>query len=92
MKQSFTLLNIKCEGCANSLKKSLKNNFGDVEVDLNVLPRVITLDIENNQIENLQKEVKRLGYPFASLDMNFVEDTKAKAKRFVSCAIGKMDL
>lgn len=46
MKQTFEVYNVKCGGCANTLIKSLKDEFGEVVVDLEVNPRKITLDIE----------------------------------------------
>jgi len=92
MKQSFPVLNVKCGGCANSLKKGLAEEFGEVEVDLDVLPRVITLDIEEENIERLKVKVKSLGYPFVSEEMGLFDETATKAKSFVSCAVGKIDL
>ncbi len=92
MKQSFALLNIKCSGCANSLKKGLKEEFGEVEIDLNVIPRLITLEIEEQDIEKLKTKVKSMGYPFASQEMGFVDEAATKAKSFVSCAVGKFDV
>ena len=46
MKQTLEVENVKCGGCANTLITSLKEEFGNVEVDLNVNPRKITLDLE----------------------------------------------
>ena len=34
MKQTFEVYNVKCGGCANTLIKSLKDEFGEVVVDL----------------------------------------------------------
>ncbi|KIM07127.1 MAG: heavy metal transporter [Sulfurovum sp. FS08-3] len=92
MKQSFALLNIKCSGCANTLKKGLKEEFGEVEVDLSVVPRLITLEIEDENIDNLKTKVKSMGYPFASQELGFIDEAATKAKSFVSCAIGKLDV
>jgi copper chaperone CopZ len=39
MKQTFKVENVKCGGCANTLKKKLLNRFGEVEVNLEVTPR-----------------------------------------------------
>ncbi len=88
---TFEVLNVKCGGCASTLKKKLKPLFGDVEVDLDVMPRKITLDIKEEDISTLAKELKSLGYPLIGEDMSSLEEVKAKAKSFVSCAIGKMD-
>jgi copper chaperone len=61
------------------------------EVDLDVMSRKITLDIKEEDILALAKELKSLGYPLISEEMSSLEEVKAKAKSFVSCAIGKMD-
>lgn len=91
MKQTFKVINVKCGGCANTLKEKLAEEFGKVDVDLSKEPREITLDIDDEQIENLGKALKKLGYPFLSEEMGFVDSTSAKAKSFVSCAIGKIN-
>ena len=91
MKQTFEVINVKCGGCAGTLKDKLKNDFGEVEVDLNVEPRKITLDIEDENIEALASALKKLGYPLVTEDMGFIDSTTAKAKSFVSCAVGKMN-
>jgi copper chaperone CopZ len=90
-KQTFQVLNVKCGGCANTLKKSLLEEFGEVEVNLEVMPREITLKIEENQIESLKSKLKTLGYPLSSDELNTIEKITTTAKSFVSCAIGKMD-
>ncbi len=91
MKQTFEVENVKCGGCANTLKIKLKDTFGDVNVNLEVMPRKITLEIENNQIEELKVQLRSLGYPLSSDELSTLQNVGAKAKSFVSCAIGKMD-
>ncbi|PID48209.1 MAG: heavy metal transporter [Proteobacteria bacterium] len=91
MKQSFEVHNVKCSGCANTLKKSLKEDFGEVEVNLEVQPRVISLEIEDDKIELLKTKLRSLGYPLTSDELSGFEKVATTAKSFVSCAIGKMD-
>jgi copper chaperone CopZ len=91
MKQTFEVVNVKCGGCANTLKKALKEDFGEVEVDLESMPRKITLDIEDEKIENLKLKLRSLGYPLSTDELSSMQNIGAKAKSFVSCAIGKMD-
>jgi len=91
MKQTFEVLNIKCGGCANTVKKALLEKFGEVEVDLEVMPRKITLDIEDDKVDDLKQKLKSLGYPFADEKLTTIEKFGTTAKSFVSCAIGKMD-
>lgn len=91
MRQTFEVENVKCGGCANTLKTKLKDTFGDVSVDLEVMPRKITLEIEENQLENLKAQLRSLGYPLSCDELSTLQNVGAKAKSFVSCAIGKMD-
>ena len=91
MKQVFQVENVKCGGCANTLMTKLRDRFGEIEVDLEKFPREITVDIDKDRVGELGIALKKLGYPFSSDKLGFVDSTSAKAKSFVSCAIGKMD-
>ena len=92
MKKSYEVLNIKCEGCATSVKNALKSEFGEIEVDLEKMPRVVTVKIENESKEReLRLKLRDLGYPFANEEVGVFEGGGLKAKSFVSCAIGKFD-
>ena len=87
--KKYEVLNVKCGGCAGTLKSKLKDEFGDVDVDLEVMPRVITIHKDDIDEDRLREALKTLGYPMVDEDMNFIEGVGAKAKSFVSCAIGK---
>ncbi len=91
MRQQFEVENIKCNGCATKVRNSLKEEFGDVEVDLEKMPRVITLEIEQEKVPALREKMKAMGYPFCDEQLSGFESATSKAKSFVSCAIGKMD-
>ena len=91
MKQTFEVLNVKCGGCANTLIKSLKEEFGDVEVNLDVNPRQITLDIEDSKKEDLKLKLRSLGYPLSNDELSGFQKATTTAKSFVSCAIGKIN-
>ena len=92
MQQTFEVLNVKCGGCANTLKKSLADDFGDVNVDLECEPRKITLDIQDDQMEKLKLKLRSLGYPLITDELSTLQTLTTSAKSFVSCAIGKMDI
>ncbi len=91
MKRTFEVLNVKCEGCANTLKTKLAKEFGDVEVNLETMPRQITLDIKPEEIDKLRNMLKTMGYPLSDEDLGTIENAAAKAKSFISCAVGKMN-
>ena len=91
MKKTIQIENVKCGGCASTLTSKLKDEFGGIEVNLEVMPREITLDITDDKIDALHTALKGLGYPVSGENFGFIEDTSMKAKSFVSCAIGKVD-
>jgi len=64
MKRTFQVENVTCGGCANTIKVSLEDDFGDIEVNLNKTPKEVTLDIkDDNALEAFTKEMEELGYP-----------------------------
>ena len=91
MKQTFQVENMKCNGCATTLKNKLIKEFGTIEVNLEVEPREITLEISEDKIDTLQTALRSLGYPLSSDELGMVDNTTAKFKSFVSCAVGKID-
>ena len=92
MKQTLEVLNVKCGGCASTLIKSLKDEFGEVSVDLEVNLRKITLDIEDKKLDALKVKLRSLGYPLTTDELSGFEKAATTAKSFVSCAIGKFDV
>ena len=90
-RQTFEVLNVKCGGCASTIKTKLFEAFGDVEVDLSKDPREITVDIEEEKVTELKNALKKLGYPMKTEQMGFIETNTTKAKSIISCAIGKMN-
>jgi len=91
MKRTLEVHNVKCGGCAGTLTKELLEQFGEVEVNLEVEPRQITLDIEDDKMEELKLKLRSLGYPLTSDDLTTFQTIGTTAKSFVSCAIGKLD-
>lgn len=88
-KQTFQVQNVKCGGCATTLRKTLEDRFGEVFVELRKEPREITLEIKDEEIPEMREMLKKVGYPLADEEMGFIEDTSLKAKSYVSCAVGR---
>ena len=92
MKQSFLVQNIKCGGCAGTITNALKDRFPDIEINLDVEPRIVTATVKNEEDKAyLKSTLKKLGYPMADEELGAIEGTLLKGKSFVSCAIGKFD-
>lgn len=72
-------------------KKALKSEFGEVIVDLEKVPREISLDLDEDRVELLKQKLRSIGYPLVDDELSIGQNINAKAKSFVSCAIGKLD-
>lgn len=93
MKKAFKVLNIKCEGCANSIKKALSLYFDFIEVDLTKEPRIVTVEIkEEKDEEELKRVLRTLGYPLIDDKLSKTQEIGMKTKSFISCAVGKFTL
>lgn len=93
MKISLLVENIKCGGCANGIKQKLSTIDGVENVTVEVEAGQVDFDIATDEQELVTSEVKQtllaMGYP----EKGSVEGLKAagaKAKSYVSCAVGKM--
>jgi len=89
----FEVANIRCGGCVNTITSALKDTgFEQVSVDLSCEPRKVTAQIADEaQLAHFKATLRSLGYPLATDERGFTEDTILKAKSFVSCAIGKIN-
>lgn len=91
IKKTYEVKNVKCGGCASTLMKDLLAEFGEVEVNLDVEPRKITLEMDKKDEESLKLKLRKLGYPLVSDELSAFSMVSTTAKSFVSCAIGKID-
>lgn len=63
MLKKFQASNINCQNCANTIKVSLEDDFGDIEVDLSKEPKEVSVNIENSdQLEAFKDEMSDLGF------------------------------
>jgi len=91
MLQTFEVANIRCGGCAATIKKALsEEGFTSVEVDLSCEPRKVTVDlVDEAHVAQFRAVLRKLGYPLNDEDVGFMDAAGLKAKSFVSCAVGK---
>ena len=91
MKKTYKVENVKCGGCASTLKSKLLDQFGEVEVNLDLMPREISLDIDDDKEQDLRVALKKLGYPMSDEKLGVFDTAGTKAMSFVSCAVGKVE-
>ncbi|RXJ70041.1 heavy metal transport/detoxification protein [Halarcobacter ebronensis] len=64
MKKTYKAENISCNNCANMIKASLGDEFENIEVNLNVTPKEVTLDIKDEADEKkFKEEMADIGFP-----------------------------
>jgi copper chaperone len=89
MEHVIEVENIRCGGCANTITHSLQKLEGvsSVSVDIENGRVTVTMDIDDR--DRLVAALLKNGYPEKG-SAEGLQAAKAKAKSFVSCAIGKL--
>lgn len=87
MKAEIQIENLKCGGCASTIKKGILAIEGVSEIDIDIEKSIVSITSENENVEEIKLKLSKLGYPEVG-DKNTVLH---KAKSFVSCAVGRMD-
>lgn len=60
--KKFEVADIHCGNCANTIKNALSDEFGEISVDLNANPRIVSVDIDDSKIEQFKSELDDLGF------------------------------
>ncbi len=82
--------NIKCGGCANTIRKRLLEIEGVSEVTIKVEEGEVEVEADESLRPQLVEILSRSGYPETG-SVEGLSSVKAKATSFVSCAIGRLD-
>lgn len=85
MQYEFQVENLKCAGCANTIKRTLLNTAGVTEVAVAVDDSRVTVSAESDIRERIAAALASIGYPEQGSNT-----FKAKATSYVSCAVGRM--
>ncbi|MCK6607030.1 MAG: heavy-metal-associated domain-containing protein [Flavobacterium sp.] len=87
METTIHIQNLKCGGCANTITKGISSIEAIQNVSVNVDESTVTFSYETEaQVNEVKNKLKSLGYP----EDGEANTLGAKAKSYVSCAIGKM--
>lgn len=82
--------NIKCGGCANTICTKVLEQESVSSVDVDIEAGIVRIEGDEAFRDDIAMKLAHLGYP----EVGSVEGLKAaaaKAKSFVSCAVGRMD-
>jgi copper chaperone len=90
MSYDVSVENIKCGGCANTIRTRLEKLDGIDSVTVDVESGRVTVDGDGNTRQNVLERLASLGYPETG-SVEGIRSATAKAKSFVSCAVGRME-
>jgi len=84
---TIEILNLKCGGCANTIKKGIISIEGVSEVSVDIEASKVSVNADNEAIIlSVKEKLAKMGYP----EMGDANTVLHKAKSFVSCATGRM--
>lgn len=87
MTTKIQIENLKCGGCAATIKKGVLAIVGVERVEVDVEKSLVSITSKENNLEEIKNKLSKLGYPETG-DKNTIVH---KAKSFVSCAVGRID-
>lgn len=82
--EKITIVNLKCEGCRNSIINSL-SSAGLRNVDVDIQTNEVSFEGDRNEAKTI---LEKMGYP--ELGSEKAKNLIKKVKSYVSCARGKM--
>lgn len=80
--------NLKCGGCASTITKGLLDVKGVENVTVDVEKSIVTVTTTSPNFDEIKQKLAKLGYPETGCKNTVLH----KAKSYVSCAIGKIDV
>ena len=90
MNFSIDVENIKCGGCANSIRKGLIDDPRVESVEVDIEQGRVVVEGDEQARPDLVRALAQMGYPETG-SVEGMRAAAAKAKSFVSCAIGRME-
>ncbi len=90
MSYTIAVENIKCGGCANSIRTKLLSEALVQAVDIDIEHGQVRVEGDLESRESVAMALARMGYPETG-SVEGMRAAAAKAKSFVSCAIGRID-
>ena len=87
MNAEIQIENLKCGGCAATIKKGILGVEGVEEVTVDVEKSIVSISSKKENLEEIKLKLSKLGYP----EVGDTNSVLHKAKSFVSCAVGRLD-
>ena len=85
--KTINILNLKCNGCANTIKKGLLSIEGINNVEVTLENSEIKInEVSDDVFTQVKEKLSKMGYP----EVGDANSMLHKAKSMVSCATGKL--
>jgi copper chaperone len=82
--------NIKCGGCANSIRTGLLKIPGVISVEVDIDGESVLIAADRDVRAQALDRLRSMGYPEKG-SVEGMQAVGAKARSFVSCAVGRLD-
>jgi len=89
MTYQINVENIKCGGCASTIRSRLEAMDNVSKIDVDIAEGIVSVDAAEDTREAVTARLLKLGYP-ESGTAEGIAAVKARAKSFVSCAVGRI--
>lgn len=89
MQYEIAVENIKCGGCASTITSKLSALEGVSTVEIDIENGLVKAEAVENMYDTLAASLLKMGYPEVGTAEG-IAAAKAKAKSFVSCAVGRI--
>jgi copper chaperone len=90
MNVQIVVENLKCNGCANTIRKELGAMSGISSVEVDKEASLITVEFNDAvALSSIKEKLTGLGYPEIN-SLHGISKVAANAKSFVSCAVGRL--
>lgn len=87
MNATIVIQNLKCGGCANTVKNKLSEIEGLQDIEVVVETGLVKFQYNDLSVLDMAKrKLKSVGYPEVDTENSLI----TKAKSYISCATGKM--
>jgi len=88
IKENILVANLKCSGCANTIKRNISEMPGVLNVEVDADTDTVSVSYEDSlQRDSITKKLSSLGYPEATEENGLLMQLKS----YASCIIGRIN-
>ncbi len=85
--KTINIVNLKCNGCVNTVKKGMLSIDGVHEVEVDLEQSIVSInEVSDEVFTQVKAKLSKMGYP----EVGDANTMLHKAKSVVSCATGRM--